>query len=100
MGSIELILSTLANWKEDLRDLYYVELYIPNVMANMAGYMYSRQYFIPRAQIDRFYVENDEIKPMAHSVFPFIDNEDFVQGIQQLGVEIYDNKQSSVEMIW
>ena len=53
-------------------------------MAKMAGFENARQYFIPRAQINPFHVDDDGIKSMADSVFPLIDDEDFVKGIQQV----------------
>ena len=74
----------LGHWKEDIMDLHYAKIYTPNVMAKMAGFENSRQYFIPRAQIDPFHVDDDEIKAMERSVFPLIDDEDFVKGIQQV----------------
>ena len=81
-------------------DLHYAKIYTPNVMAKMAGFENSRQYFIPRSQIDPFHVDDDGIKAMARSVFPLIDDEDFVKGIQQVSWDTYGNDQFVIKMTW
>ena len=79
----------LGHWKEDVCDLHYAKIYTSDVMAKMAGFESARQYFVPRAQVDPFQIDDAGINAMGHALFPDIDDPTFNDAIDEVSSNLH-----------
>ena len=57
---------------------------LPDTVAKMAGFADAKHYYLERAQLDPFQLGDEGISEMARSVFPKLEDENFLKAIEQV----------------
>ena len=84
---------SLGHWNVDTMDLHYTKIVSPETVAKMLGFADQRHYYLQRAQLNPFNVEDDEIRKMAGKLFAKLEDERFLKVISEVSPCFADYKQ-------
>ena len=59
----------------------------------MSGFVDQRHYYLQRAQLNPFNIDDDEIQEMAGKIFPKLEDEGFLKAITEVSPFFADCKQ-------
>ncbi|GMH38862.1 hypothetical protein BSKO_06760 [Bryopsis sp. KO-2023] len=76
-------ITMIGFWGRNVLHESYLKVLAPSVVAKLAGFVDAKSYYLPRNHFDPFESDDEEIRQMAHSVWPFIDHKVFVERIEE-----------------
>ena len=71
-------------WSLDVMNEHYVKIHAPNTAARMGGFPDAVHYFLPRAFISPFEINDDGIVALGRAIFPELDNPNWIGSIAEV----------------